>query len=122
LPKDCGLPRERIEAIIWSPSGQLLASAGRDGVVRVWKFISIKIGVLTPVHPWNVGKGYVQCVDWFNDEERLLVATGSTKGYLHVYDFRKQEVQWEEQVKSSIRTCSTLPDQRHCIRRSQWIA
>ncbi len=66
---------EGIQDLAWSPDGQSLAAACRDGTVRIW---SVSEGLHAEPHVLSAHKGAVLSVAWSSDG--LLLASGGNDG------------------------------------------
>ena len=59
-------------SVAWQPKGELLATAGQDGSVRLWKSVD---GAMQVAHR---GRGWPAGLAWRNDGQRLAFASGRT--------------------------------------------
>ncbi len=73
---------EGLLALIWSPSGDRLATAGQDGVVRVWHHDGHLLATLTQQTAW------IHALAWSSDGGWLAVGSGR---YLELWDLRATE-------------------------------
>ncbi|MDO7688879.1 MAG: serine/threonine protein kinase [Pirellulales bacterium] len=79
--------RRRVFSIAYSASGSMLASAGEDGTVRLWRRDKLK-SELSIRHP-----GRVFCLAFSNGAEPERLATGCEDGILRVFDEQGEQVQ-----------------------------
>ena len=79
--------RRRVFSIAYSASGSLLASAGEDGAVRLWRRGELK-SEMSIHHP-----GRVFCLAFSNGSEQERLATGCEDGILRVFDEQGEQVQ-----------------------------
>jgi WD40 repeat protein len=84
----------------WHPGGKNLATAGEDGVGRVWDAGSGEERAVVPV---GDGKGWVEHLVWESGGERLAMAAGKTLQVLKWSESGVCSVEWEmPQHKSSV--------------------
>lgn len=72
--------RRRVFSVSYTESGDVLASAGEDGTVRLWGRGHNKLGSVIR-HP-----GRVFCVAFSGDSEHPVLATGCEDGVVRVFD------------------------------------
>ena len=84
----------------WHPGGNILATAGEDGVGRVWDVGSGEEHVVVPV---GDGKGWVEHLAWESGGERLAMTAGKTLQVLKWSESGGCFVEWEtSDHKSSV--------------------
>lgn len=79
--------RRRVFSIAYSASGTLLASAGEDGTVRLWRRDELK-SEMSIHHP-----GRVFSLAFSNDAKPERLATGCEDGILRVFDEKGEPIQ-----------------------------
>ena len=84
----------------WHPGGKILATAGEDGVGRVW---DVGSGEERAVVPVGDGKGWVEHLAWESGGERLAMTAGKTLQILKWSESGGCSVEWEtSDHKSSV--------------------
>lgn len=78
--------RRRVFSIAYSASGSLLASAGEDGTVRLWRRDEVK-SEMSIHHP-----GRVFCLAFSNGVQPTRLATGCEDGILRVFDEKGETI------------------------------
>lgn len=94
-----------IWAMSWSPSGEILATAGSDGSVKLWRPDGKEYRLKYPYqskNPNNIntGQGIVRLVLWMQDGPTLI--TGGADGSIKFWDL--QEPQQKHRILSPIQT------------------
>ena len=84
----------------WHPGGKFLATAGEDGVGRVW---DVDSGEERAVVPFGDGNGWVEHLAWESSGERLAMTSGKTLQILRWSESGGCFVEWEtSHHKSSV--------------------
>ena len=84
----------------WHPGGKILATAGEDGVGRVW---DVDSGEERAVIPVGDGKGWVEHLAWEPGGERLAITAGKTLQILKWSESGGCSLEWEmPRHKSSV--------------------
>ena len=76
----------------WHPDGKFLATAGEDGVGRVWDIDSGEEHTVVPV---GDGKGWVEHLAWEPGGERLAMTAGKTLQVMKWSESSGCAVEWE---------------------------
>lgn len=77
-----------IEALEFSPDGKWLASAGRDGAVKLWETTAWGSSVQVTTHPQGA-----RCLVFSPDSKTLV--TGGRDGFIRIWDLDRHEIRAE---------------------------
>lgn len=86
--------RRRHEGVVWSVAwahpkyGNILASAGYDGKVLIWKEHGPQNGQWQRIYDFTLHKASVNIVDWAPHEAGCLLACASSDGNVSVLEFK----------------------------------